>query len=466
MRSKWKLYKRQALPNKGGELMKTTTEFNQMYLSDFKRVESSLNGAKDHPVHALRQAGITRFNELGFPTTRHEEWKYTNILPLAKTTFKASFRYDAAGVTPETVTHFSFEGLDCIQLVFVNGHFSAELSHTTDLPEGVTVLSLAEAFNSHPDLIQAHLGKYAVADENPFVALNNAFIQDGAFLHVAKNIVLEKPVHFLYLSSAPDEPVRSHPRNLFILDTGAQVNVIEHYTGIENQTYFTNPVTEVVLAANAEIHLIRLQDESKNAYHVSATQVVQQRDSRFYANSFDFGAKIVRNDPGMRADGEGTHSELNGLYVLNGDQHCDNHTVIDHAMPNATSHEIYKGVLSDNARAVFNGKIFVRQDAQKIDSVQENNNILLSDSAEVDTKPQLEIFADDVKCTHGATIGKLDDEPIFYLQARGIDREKAKTILTHAFAYQVIDFVQIEEMHPYLNKLLSAQLNEAIEVVL
>ncbi len=422
---------------------------NQLYISNFQSFEKSLNGEAKSWLHTVRRDALNKFDKLGFPTTRNEEWKYTNVTSIAKENFKHVHQPDLERVKPDEIRRFDYNELDVHLLVFVDGHFAKKLSSIRDLPDGVKAGSLADALRTDAAPVKQHLTKYARYEDDAFTALSTAFINDGAYIYLPENSLVEKPIHMLFLSSNRSEPFITYPRNLIVAGKHSKATFIETYAGVENNKYFTNTVTEVFVDENAHIEHFKIQEESTEAYHVSTTQVYHRAHSNFISNAITFGGLIVRNNPRAVLDAEGVESTLNGLYLGTGKQLIDNHTTIDHARPHCNSHELYKGVLDGNARGVFNGKIFVRLDAQKTDAKQTNQALLLSDNATIDTKPQLEIFADDVKCTHGATIGQLDDDALFYLQTRGIEKELARDILTYAFASDVIDRISIKELRDY-----------------
>jgi Fe-S cluster assembly protein SufD len=329
-----------------------------------------------------------------------------------------------------------------------------EVPFEGDLPAGTLVLSLARALREHPGLIVSHLGRYAKFDEHAFTALNTAFFHDGAFIYVPKGVVVEKPIHLLYVSAPHARPQAVHPRNLIVAGENSQITIVESYLGRDGDTYFTNAVTEVVAGPNAVIDHYKVQREGDAAFHVATLQVHQERASNFRSHSIALGGALVRNDVNAVLAAEGCECVLNGLTMAGGRQLIDNHTRIDHAKPNCNSHELYKAVLDGKAHGVFNGKIFVHADAQKTDAKQTNQTLLLSADATIDTKPQLEIFADDVKCTHGATVGQLDDNMIFYLRSRGIGRAAARSLLTFAFANDIISRIKVGPVRRQLEELL------------
>jgi Fe-S cluster assembly protein SufD len=431
-------------------------EEKNIYLSNFARFEKE--SAENGPVwlHRLRKAAMKRFTELGFPTTRNEDWKFTSAAPIAKVPFRHGAPADENGLTAKALERAFYKIDDAVQLVFVNGHYAPELSLLRSLPAGVIVTSLAAALDTHRDLIEPHLTRYAAYQDHAFTALNTAFIQDGAFVYLPAGKLVEKPVHLVFVTTAVGEGTVAHPRNLIVAGKESQATVVESYAGLEEEVYFTNAVTEVLAGDGAVIDHYKLQRESREAFHVATLHVQQQRGSSFSSGYFGFGGALVRNEVRAALDGEGCECTLNGLYMADGRQHLDNHTVIDHAKPRCASHELYKGILDGKAHGVFNGKIFVHQDAQKTDAKQTNKTLLLSDDAVINTKPQLEIYADDVKCTHGATVGQLEDDAIFYLRSRGIDREAARRLLTFAFANDIIGRVKVEAIRTRLEETLLA----------
>ncbi|MGH7429263.1 MAG: Fe-S cluster assembly protein SufD, partial [Candidatus Methylomirabilaceae bacterium] len=345
--------------------------------------------------------------------------------------------------------------------VFVNGRYSPQLSSFRSLSKGVTAGSLAAALETDPTSLEPHLTRYARHEEHPFVALNTAFIEDGAFVHVPKGQVLNEPIHLLYVSTAGGTPGVSHPRNLIVVDDESQAMVVESYVGLGRDVYFTNAVTEIVGGRNTVIDYCKLERESEGAFHIATLQARLDRNSTFTSHAIDLGGALVRNDLNAVLAAEGVECTLNGLYMTKGQQHVDNHTRIDHVKPHCNSRELYKGVLDGRSRGVFNGKIYVHKDAQKTDAKQTNKNLLLSENAVINTKPQLEIYADDVKCTHGSTIGQIDQDALFYLRSRGIGRQTARSLLTYAFASEMINRIRIAPIRVQLETLLVTRLPEA-----
>jgi Fe-S cluster assembly protein SufD len=402
----------------------------------------------------LRERGAASFTQLGLPTVRDEEWRFTNVSPLASIDFVPA--EPISGVA-ERLNGFPYADAPT-RLVIVNGRFDATLSRTKGLPSGVRAGSLASAITEHADVVQRYFGQLADFTNRSFAALNTAFVHDGAFLYVPDGVAIDTPVHILFVSGADVVKGMSHPRTLIVAGAGSQFRVVESYIGAEGSTYFTNAVSEIFAGENAVVDHYKVQRESLEAFHIATLHAHTARSATFSSHSFSLGGRLARNDVFAILDGEGGECTLNGLYLADRERLVDNHTTIDHAKPHCASHEVYKGILGGTARAVFNGKIIVRPDAQKTDAKQTNRALLLTDGATINTKPQLEIFADDVKCTHGAAIGQLDDDAIFYLRARGLTYAEARDMLIHAFAGQILDRVQIEPLRLGLEAELFEQL--------
>lgn len=436
--------------------MATTLTYKESYLDAFERFEKESAGKGPAWLAPLRKAAISRFSEIGIPTRRDEEWKYTSVTQIAEQTFVSAPREQSLGSAD--VARFPFGDLGFSRLVFVNGGYAPELSSLKALPNGVEVRSLAEALAKDSSLLESRLGRSISFENRAFVALNTAFFEDGALVYVPRNVIVEDPIQLLFISTVSGEPTVSYPRNLIVAEENSQVTLIETYVGAESGVTLTNAVTEFVVGANAVVDHSKAQSENLESYHISASQVQLEGGSNFTSQSFTFGGEIVRNDVDAVFNGEYAECTLNGLYLARGTQMVDNHTMIDHASAHCNSHELYKGVLDDDSRGVFNGKIFVRPDAQKTDAKQTNQTLLLSRQAQINTKPQLEIFADDVRCTHGATVGQLDAESVFYLRSRGIAEQDARNILTHAFAGDIIDRVKVEALKEALETALYVQL--------
>jgi Fe-S cluster assembly protein SufD len=396
-------------------------------------------------LQPLRETAFARFAELGFPSTHNEEWRFTNVAPIARTTFAAGRQ----GVVETKLVRGP------IQLVFANGHL---LTRPESLPKGLEAGSLVD----DPTAAAQHLARHANLDRDAFVALNTAMIADGALIRVARGAVIEEPIEIFYLTTGGAQPIAVHPRALIVVGEGAHCTIVERYQGAGDGLYFNNAVTEIVIGDRAVVDHYKVQQETVNAFHIATLQASIGRSAAFSSHSISLGGALVRNDANATLS-EGSDATLNGLYIVNGTQHIDNHTMIDHAMPHGTSHELYKGILDAKAHAVFNGKIIVRKDAQKTDSKQTNKNLVLSDDAVVDTKPELQIFADDVRCTHGATIGQLDSEALFYLQSRGIGKAQARSLLTYAFAQDVVDRIKVQSLRDSLEKILFEKFHEHAE---
>lgn len=410
------------------------------FAADWAAQGSHINGAQPSFVKSLRQSGMARFQALGFPTPRQEAWRLTNVAPIAATAFKLPSDLPA-GVGAADIAPYLYDG--CARLVFLDGRFAPALSDTSGLPAGVVAVSLADALRSHPALVEPHLGRHGSDHDHPFIALNTAFVQDGAFIHVPRGVVAQTPILLLFATTAADQPTATYPRILVVAEGGSQATVIESYAGLAERAYFTCPVTEVVVGAGAVVDHYKVQKESTAAYHVAALQIRQERDSTFDSHAALTGGRLVRNDVNAVLAGEGGSCTLNGLYVVTGDQHVDNQMLVDHVAPHCTSFELYKGILDGRSRSVFNGRIHVHKGAQKTDAVQANRNLILSAHAIAHSNPQLEIFADDVRCTHGSTVGELDDDAVFYLRSRGIGADAARSILTYAFASDIVDRIKV-----------------------
>jgi Fe-S cluster assembly protein SufD len=438
--------------------MENKTDIKQYFINQFNEFEKSLNGEKSSDFHKARKNAIGKFAELTFPTQKDEEWKYTNISSLQKHYF-SPFAVSEK-VSSENINKFLFDKMEHSLLVFVNGNFSSELSKLIDVTEGVVIGSLAEELKNDNPIVKKHLGRYAEDENYFFTTLSAAFTKDGAFVYVPDGKIVKDPIHIIFITMSGSEKILTQPRNLFVVGKNSQVTIIEHYVSDEDSVYFTNSVTEIVADENAIVDHIKLQEESNKAFHIARMEVDQERSSNFSSHLISCGAEISRNDFNARFNDEGSECMLNGLFIIGDEQLFDAHTMIDHAKPHCNSHEHYKGILQDKSKGVFNGKVMVRQDAQKTNAFQENNTILLSDDAVMNTKPQLEIFADDVKCSHGATIGKLNDEAKFYLKSRGIGEESATAILIHAFASDVITSIKIPALRDYLEEIITKRFNQ------
>ena len=405
----------------------------------------------------LRDRGATRFAALGFPTVRDEEWRFTPVSPIANSEFVAAT--DAPAVSEPHLSGVIY-GDAVNRIVVLNGRFQAQLSRMSALPNGVRVGSLAAAVTEQADVVPRYLGQLADFGTKAFTALNTALAVDGLYVHIPDGVVVDEPLHLLFVTTPTGaaQPIMSNARVLIVAGDRSQVRIVENYVAPGGGTYFTNAVTEVFAGEGAIVDHYKVQQESTDAFHIASMHVHAGRNANFSSHSFSLGGKIVRNDVTALLDGEGAECTLNGLYLADGDRLVDNHTTIDHAKAHCPSHEIYKGILGGKARAVFNGKIVVRQDAQKTDAKQTNRALLLTDDASINTKPQLEIFADDVKCTHGAAIGQLDEDAMFYLRARGIGLLEARNLLIHAFAGEVLDGITLAAVRNEAMRLMEEKL--------
>ncbi|MBI4501769.1 MAG: Fe-S cluster assembly protein SufD [Gemmatimonadetes bacterium] len=425
------------------------------YEDQFRRFSNGEAGSM-HWLGALRKQAITRFSQVGFPSTHQEDWRFTNVQSIAEGAF-------AIGTpAPNTLSEAQLNELAGTadhepRLVFVDGVWSAALSRLSGLPRGVRVESLSHAVLETPEIVSRHLARYAKYQENSFTALSTAFLRDGAFVHFGRDVEWDHPIQIIFAASG-SEGLAIYPRCLVVVEERAKAVVQELHTGAAGR-YFTNAVTEVVVSSGARLEHCRIQRDAEDAYHVATTQSHQGPDSVLESCSVAFGAGLSRHDVGAVLDGPGAYLTLNGLSVLSGRQHADHHTVIDHAQPHCESHELFNGVFDEQARGVFNGRIVVRPGAQRTDSKQTNNNLLLSKEARADSQPQLEIYADDVKCTHGATLGPLDDTSMFYLRSRGIDVREARKLLTYGFGADIVGRVRSEPIRRDLNRMLVDRLS-------
>lgn len=436
----------------------------ETFAADFERLESNptSNGKTQGWLSDLRRRAMSRFLEAGFPTTRLEDWKFTDVSPIARTAFRLPQGASEPALAAEVLLPLLFGDGPSARLVFVNGRYSAEwsakLSGGAAPPAGVFAGSLADALATRGPEIEPRLARHALWEDQPFAALNTAFLADGAFVHIDRGAVLERPLHLVFVSTAADEPTASHPRNLILAGANSQSRIVETYVGWSPEVYLTNSVTEIVLEDGAVLDHSRVQLESEKAFHVATVAAHQSRSSNWISRSVSLGAGLARIDIGTVLDAEGAECRLDGLYLARGRQHVDHHTAIDHARPYCTSREFYKGILDGRSKAVFNGKIVVRPDAQKTDARQANRNLILSDDTSVNSKPELQIFANDVKCAHGATVGQIERDALFYLRSRGIPADAARALLTYAFATEILDEVGFEPLRAHLARLVAARL--------
>jgi Fe-S cluster assembly protein SufD len=392
-------------------------------------------------LRELRRTALSQFAAAGFPNRKQEEWRFTNVDAIAKTEYQLPpATHDRAQL--QAAASFGFGTESAVELFFVNGHYAPEISRVDGLPRGVKVSRLVEAAADEP-AVRSHLAKHASINANPFVALNTGFVRDGLFVHLSCGVTLEKPIHVIFYSTGGGITA-THPRVLVIADENAEASVVETYAGAGIDRCLTNAVTEFVVARDARIDHCKVQQEAVTSSHISTTQVLLEKSAKFVSHSITIGGLLARNDVNVTLAGEYADATINGLVLLDGNRHCDNHTLLDHAAANCPSHELYKHVLSDKSTGVFKGKILVRQDSQKTDSKQTSKTLLLSDDALMNSMPALEIYADDVKCTHGSTTGPMDEEQIFYLRSRGVGSESARHLMTYAFAADITRRIRVE----------------------
>lgn len=437
--------------------MTNVLEGRDLFAAEFGRIGRAVGGSEPAWLATRRRHAMDRFDALGFPTTKDEEWRNTSVAPIATGSFVSAATTDVV-VTADRVTPFLLDAPGAANVVFVNGRYAPDLSSTAEFPEGIQVGALSSILAGEADLLESHLGRYAGVDDRAFVALNTALLHEGAFVRIPSGAVVESPIHLVFVSSPGSDATATHPRTLVLAGSNSQARLVESYVSVEAGLTLTNAVTEVVLGDGAVVDHYKVLRESVDALHVGNMDVHLAANANFSSHAITLGGGLVRNEVFAVLDGEGGECTLNGVYLVDGERLVDNHTTIDHAKAHCNSHEMYKGILAGKGRGVFNGKIIVRLDAQKTDAKQSNKALLLSEDSQINTKPQLEIFADDVKCTHGATVGQLDAEQLFYLQARGIGREDAHHMLIHAFASDVLNRVRIPELQATLEAVLQAQL--------
>jgi Fe-S cluster assembly protein SufD len=425
------------------------------YLAEFEELER--RGVLRHPawLAPLRRAAIARFARVGFPTTRDEDWRYTNLAPLAATLFSRTGGTRQA-IPAGGLKSFALAAAGWPRLVFVNGRLAPRRSSRPPLPAGARLSSLAEAMAADGELLERHLGRHAAGDANPFAALSTAFVEDGALLYVPAEASLAAPVELLFATTAPGAHVE--PRVLIVAGAGSRLCVVERHVGLTAEAYFSNAVTEIAVGPGATVDHCALQEGGSGAFHIATAAIDLEAGSTFSTCGASLGGRLARTTLAVRFGGPGGHSALSGLYLVDGEQHVDHHVTVDHAVPRCSSQQLYKGVLGGASRAVFNGRVIVRPDAQKTDASQTNKHLLLSEGAEVDSKPQLEIFADDVRCTHGAAEGQLAPEALFYLRSRGLGEPAARALLTYGFAREVVDRIALEPIRAYLDRRLMARL--------
>ncbi|HEV8607573.1 MAG TPA: Fe-S cluster assembly protein SufD [Tepidisphaeraceae bacterium] len=434
--------------------MTQLAEETSTHMHNFSRFEQE-SSLPAHPwLERLRKSAIARFELTGFPTTHEEEWRHTNVTPIAKIPFRLA-RPPHEQIGPR------FSMPSAIELVFLNGHFAPQLSRLAKIPRAVRVEPLSATLSDNAHLLEPHLARHAQIESktNPFIALNTGFIRDGAFVQIPRGVMVDAPIHLQFISTTSRDPSVSHPRVLILMEEGSSATIVETYTsaGGEKGPYLTNSVTEIVLGANTHLDHCRLQHESLDAYHLATVAATLGSSANFISHSASIGAALARTDFNVLLAGEFAEATLNGLVIATGAQHIDNHTLLDHQKPNCPSHELYKHVIDGKATGVFKGKIFVQKDAQKTDSKQTSKSLLLSDEATMHSQPALEIYADDVKCTHGSTTGPVDEDQVFYLRSRGVSAEAARHLLTYAFAADITRRIKVEPIRSLLEDFMAAQ---------
>ena len=429
----------------------------EKFIELFRLYETTLNGQKDYTGHTIQKTAIQRLgNDVDFPTRRNEDWKYTSIAELLEQQYQQPKLVD---ITAGDIRPFLFEGLDAYLLVFVNGKYNKTLSSEDELSNKIIVQDISAGLQED-GLTKAtaseYLNKWATKEKDAFIVLNTAFAQNGIFIYVPDGVVMDRPVHILNIAFTKDEASVISPQKIILIGENSKLTVIETYGHLNNpqQTYFTNTVTQLVLKRNAVVDHFRIQDEGENAFFINNTEVEQMRDSTYSSYVVDLGAKLARNNLSSILKDSGTNTNFYGIYVGMDKQHIDNQTFIDHAYPNCTSNELYKGILTDSAKGVFNGKIMVRPDAQKTNAFQKNHSLVLSKAASMNSKPQLEIFADDVKCSHGATIGQLNEEALYYMRSRGLSKKEAISILKQAFLTEITELIKIKPVREKVELML------------
>lgn len=415
-----------------------------VYELAFAELEPNLRANGPAWLHDLRRQGLDQFKALGFPTLKEEEWRFTRTRPIAEIDFRIAG--EPRAVDDSAIVARTFDDANCHRLVLVNGRFAPSLSRSAAMPRGVWAGSLAEALRDRGDRVRDLITGGARADKQRFASLNTAFLNDGVYVEIADGATLEAPIHIVHVTTAAAAPTMTHARVVVVAGKNSEAVIAESYIGLGSGPYFTNAVVQIAVGENAGLRHYKIQREAAEAFHVAFQHAALAKNSRFSTLSVTMGGSLVRNDVHTILDGEGVDARVDGLYLADGRRHVDNHTFIRHAQPHCHSFELYKGILDDKARGVFNGRIYVDPIAQKTDAKQENNCILLSDEARINSNPQLEIFADDVKCTHGAAIGKTDDTAIFYLRSRGIPFEEARDLMVYAFASEVLERIELEPL--------------------
>ena len=435
--------------------MITPTQQLENYLERFSEFEKFVAGHALPWLRKLRRDAFARFCEVGFPTTHDEDWRFTNVSAIAQAPFRLARNGRARPSQQEELQPYRVAGAAC-QLVFVNGRFARELSLPGKLPDEVSVSGLAGEISDNPSAIEPHLGRYLDNRRDAFCALNTAFLEDGAYVHIPRGTLVGQPICLLFVSTGGDDaPSMSHPRNLVVAEEDSQATIVEDYVSLDGGAVFCNTVTELVAGDHTVLSHYMIEREHEEAFNISTLRIQQGRSANVVSHSVLLGGALVRNNVHPVLAGEGGECLINGLFIGNGHQHLDNYMLVEHSSPRCGSRQFYNGILDGHAHGVFHGRIIVHQDAQKTDAKQTNRNLLLSDDAQIDTKPQLEIYADDVKCTHGATIGQIEGDAMFYLRSRGIDVVSARKLLLFAFASECLDRMKPGPVRRHVEELIN-----------
>lgn len=445
-------------------MVSQTAKQENVYQAAFRALQQKTAATSPTWVGRLRESAMDRFDQLGFPSVKEEEWKYTIIVPVTKLDFEpiVGFDRESTALTAADVATLGYHEAEQSRMVFQNGLLRTDLSSLEGLPVGVIAIDLATAIadERYRELVREHLARIADYNANGFTALNTALLSDGAFVLIPKGVQVETPIHLQFIAGSQ---AAIFPRVLLLAEENSSATIIESYSSVADTQYFTNAVVEIVLQDGARLAHYKVQRESSEAFHIATTNADLGRNSAYDATTINLGALLSRHDIGVTMAREGAECWVDGLYVVSSDQHTDTHSLIDHQQPHCTSHQLYKGILDGRSRAVFNGKIFVRHGAQKTDAMQTNKNLLLSNDARVDTKPQLEILADDVKCAHGAAVGQLEEDELFYLETRGIHPDLAKNLLTYGFAEEVIGKIKVDSIREQLDEAVLNRINARLE---
>lgn len=447
-------------------MMPQATKEKSVYGEQFRSLKERANGNDPAWMARLRESAFARFEESGFPTTDVEDWKYTNVAPIARVSFRPASEVETGALAPEAIEKRVYDETRQSRLVFMNGLFQPQFSTLEALGDGIVASDIESALaGEHAEVLRERFSRLAADEGGAFVDLNTAFARDGAFLYVPAGVRSAAPVQLLFLSADAGQESAAFPRVIVVVERGGELDLIESYASTDDaDTYFTNVVVEVFVGDGARLTHCKVQDESERAYHVATTRADLGRDAFYDSTTVTLGARLSRHDIEVRLDHEGAECFVDGLYIVGGEQHTDTHSLIDHRKPHCVSHQNYKGILDGKSRAVFNGKVFVRRDAQQTDAQQSNKNLLLSREARVDTKPQLEIFADDVKCAHGATVGQLEEEELFYLLSRGLHPDLARNLLTYGFAEEVVEKIKFDSIRAQLDEAILNRLHARLEV--